>query len=91
MAERAGFEPAVEFVTLHTISNRAPSARLGHLSACATDTNSKNFCCQVVKKLKRINGICEFYGFKIVCVDVFVAQLVFFYRFFRTNEVTTFI
>ncbi len=26
MAERAGFEPAVELVALHTISNRAPSA-----------------------------------------------------------------
>ena len=33
VAEGAGFEPAVPLVGVHTISNRAPSARLGHPSA----------------------------------------------------------
>ncbi len=32
MAEGAGFEPAVPLVGVHTISSRAPSARLGHPS-----------------------------------------------------------
>ena len=32
VAEGAGFEPAVPLVGVHTISNRAPSARLGHPS-----------------------------------------------------------
>ena len=32
MAERAGFEPARELLTPYSISNRAPSAILSHLS-----------------------------------------------------------
>ncbi len=33
LAEREGFEPSVHLVSVHTISSRAPSAVLGHLSA----------------------------------------------------------
>ena len=32
MAEREGFEPSMQLDATYTISNRAPSARLSHLS-----------------------------------------------------------
>jgi hypothetical protein len=37
MADREGFEPSIPFEAVYTISNRAPSAKLSHLSIFVRD------------------------------------------------------
>ena len=54
MAERVGFEPTVPLITAHSISSRAPSTGLGHLSTffiivrkvncTANYTTARSFC-----------------------------------------------
>ena len=44
MAERKGFEPLIRF-PVYTISSRAPSAKLGHLSSLSEYNFSKDGGC----------------------------------------------
>ena len=62
--EREGFEPSIRF-PVYTISSRAPSAKLGHLSKWKTDNkyNSRKHDCQDKKilknHLKNLPAICQ--------------------------------